>query len=205
MFWTFLRIFVTFMLHLLFVLKIVTVKSVCENVPYETGDIGRGSVPSSGGISSSTSSTLNARKFRCRNSCCTQRIFTERFPNFIDPFEQVDACCSGHERCVDRRSSRTEEPGTRYSYRSVLPFAERNVASATVTYAIEIHELGTSVGTESSVKVENPSGRIRVRIRHPDTLLQVGCNRHRNTAAEYNVEFREQRNNHSNTARERLA
>jgi hypothetical protein len=31
---------------------------------------------------------LNARKFRCRNSHCTQRIFTDRFPNFIEPSQR---------------------------------------------------------------------------------------------------------------------
>jgi hypothetical protein len=70
---------------------------------------------------------------------------------------------------------------------------------------IEIHELGTPSGTESSAKVDNPSGRIRVRIRHPNTLLQVGRTRDRNLVAEYNVVLREERNENPNTARGRLA
>ncbi|SFU59472.1 Protein of unknown function [Alicyclobacillus macrosporangiidus] len=70
---------------------------------------------------------------------------------------------------------------------------------------IDIQELGTPFGTESSAKVENPSGRIRIRIRHPNTLLQVGDTRHRNLVVEYNTVLLEERNEDPNTAGGRFA
>lgn len=70
---------------------------------------------------------------------------------------------------------------------------------------IQVNELGTSTGIESSAKVENPSGRIEVRLRHPNTLLQVGHTRHRNSTVEHNAVVWEERNEHPDTTRGRLA
>ncbi len=71
-------------------------------------------------------------------------------------------------------------------------------------HMIDIHELGTPFGTETSAKVEHPSGRIRIRIRHPNTLLQVGRTRDRNLVVEYNTVLQEERNEDPNTADRRL-
>ncbi|QSO48610.1 FapA family protein [Alicyclobacillus mengziensis] len=70
---------------------------------------------------------------------------------------------------------------------------------------VRIHELGTPSGTETSVKVLNTSGRIGIRIRHPNTLLQVGTNRDRNLVEEYNAVVKGERHANSNTSRRRLA
>lgn len=51
--------------------------------------------------------------------------------------------------------------------------------------SIRIGELGTPAGIESSVKVCNPAGKIGIKTRHPNTLLQVGNQRSRNQVTEY--------------------
>ncbi|CAB3395734.1 FapA family protein [Kyrpidia spormannii] len=70
---------------------------------------------------------------------------------------------------------------------------------------IDIEEMGTPFGIESSAKVDNPSGRIRIRLRHPNTVLQVGHTRDRNLAVEYNTVLWEERNEDPNTARGQFA
>ncbi|MCL6446369.1 MAG: hypothetical protein K6T83_23465 [Alicyclobacillus sp.] len=52
---------------------------------------------------------------------------------------------------------------------------------------IDVDELGTPLGVESSARVAHPEGRIIVGVRHPNTLLEVGGQRHRNLVPEYKV------------------
>lgn len=55
---------------------------------------------------------------------------------------------------------------------------------------IRINQLGTPSGTESSVRVLDDSGRIIIRDRYPNTVLQVGGRRHRNFDPEHFVVYR---------------
>jgi uncharacterized protein len=50
-----------------------------------------------------------------------------------------------------------------------------------------IHELGTTSGTETAVRVTNEAGVIAVNIRHTNTLLQIGEQRNRNITVQNHV------------------
>ncbi|MDQ0190695.1 DUF342 domain-containing protein [Alicyclobacillus cycloheptanicus] len=60
----------------------------------------------------------------------------------------------------------------------------------TAQNAVRVDELGTPLGTESSVQVKNVRGVIGIGVRHPNTLLQVGRSRHRNAQTQHNVVYR---------------
>ncbi len=55
---------------------------------------------------------------------------------------------------------------------------------------VRVHELGTKSATETAVKVMSDTGLIAMKIRHSNTLLQVGNQRDRNFEVEYNVLYR---------------
>lgn len=57
----------------------------------------------------------------------------------------------------------------------------------TAGQSVDVHELGSPSGTDSTVKVLSPSGKIAVQVRHPNTLLQVDNLRQRNFEIEYHV------------------
>ena len=55
---------------------------------------------------------------------------------------------------------------------------------------VRVHELGTKSATETAVKVVSDTGLIAIKIRHCNTVLQVGNQRDRNFEAEHNVLYR---------------
>ncbi|MHB1685347.1 MAG: FapA family protein [Bacilli bacterium] len=71
--------------------------------------------------------------------------------------------------------------------------------------SVRLYELGTSSGVESSIKVVNTSGKITVRIRHPNTLLQVAARRNRNLVPEYYTVFKGSSDALAQHSRQRLA
>ncbi|MCL6445152.1 MAG: FapA family protein, partial [Alicyclobacillus sp.] len=71
--------------------------------------------------------------------------------------------------------------------------------------SVHVDELGTPSGTETSVKVLSPSGKVRIRMRHPNTLIQVGERRDRNIEAEVNAMWRGKGHANPNASRRRLA
>ncbi|MCF8568134.1 FapA family protein [Alicyclobacillus tolerans] len=70
-------------------------------------------------------------------------------------------------------------------------FVKGNVRGGFLTAKrfIEIYEFGTPFGTETSAKVLDESGRIFIKRRHPNTLIEVGLYRNRNLLNETNVNF----------------
>jgi uncharacterized protein len=52
---------------------------------------------------------------------------------------------------------------------------------------VKVQELGSTLGVETHVSVLDPSGHIDIRLRHPNTLLEIGGVRHRNDDMEHAV------------------
>lgn len=57
-------------------------------------------------------------------------------------------------------------------------------------HTVRAYELGTRSATETAVKVLDNSGLIAIKIRHPNTVLQIGNQRNRNLEEEHNVSYR---------------
>lgn len=55
--------------------------------------------------------------------------------------------------------------------------------------AARIGELGSPVGVESSVRVNNPDGQIRIGVRHGNTLIDLAGRRSRSTDTEHHVKW----------------
>lgn len=70
---------------------------------------------------------------------------------------------------------------------------------------VRVNELGTSAGTDTRVTVTSASGKVTVRLRHCNTLLQVGDNRDRNMALEFAVVYRGKQRTPRHQMRPRLA
>ncbi|MCL6593314.1 MAG: FapA family protein [Alicyclobacillus sp.] len=94
------------------------------------------------------------------------------------------------------------------AYASVLESGDSIVVKGSVRggflmaeEGVHVRELGTPFGTETSVKVTNPEGRVVIGIRHPNTLVQVGDHRERNLTTEYEVRYKGETYASSNIAR----
>ncbi|RIV28120.1 DUF342 domain-containing protein [Alicyclobacillaceae bacterium I2511] len=59
----------------------------------------------------------------------------------------------------------------------------------TAGQSVDVHELGAPYGTNSTIKVLNPNGKIAIQVRHLNTLLQVGNVYQRNLVTETHVLF----------------